>query len=128
MIHFYNNTDMDVVKMMIVKHQEEVEKEIVTIEGVKNTKIQWLLRTEDGMPNFQIRRFTMGKGGIVPLHTHDWEHEIYVLSGNGAILSEGGEVAVEKDYVAYVDGTKLHGFRNTGDENFVFLCMIPVEE
>ena len=108
--------------MNIVKAQKDVEKEIVEMEGASNTEIQWLLRKEEGMPNFEFRRFTMGKGGIIPLHTH----ELYFLSGRGALLSEEGETPVKKDDVAYVDGTKLHGFKNTGEEDFVFLCLIPV--
>jgi len=111
---------------IIVRHQSEVVKEIVTMEGVEGTEIQWLLQTGDGMPNFQMRRFTMAPGGIIPLHAHGWEHEVYFLSGKGALLTEDGEIPVEKDDVAYVEGNKKHGFKNTGDADFVFLCMIPV--
>lgn len=110
----------------IVRHQSEVGREMVSMAGVEGTEIQWLLRAGDGMPNFQMRRFTMAPGGIIPLHIHDWEHEVYFLSGKGALLTEDGEIPVEKDCAAYVDGTKRHGFRNTGEEDFVFLCMIPV--
>lgn len=112
----------------LVKHQADVAKEEVDYPGVIGTKIQWLLRKEDGMPNFQMRRFTMEPGGMIPLHSHDWEHEVFILSGRGALLREGGETPVEADDAAYVDGTKKHGFRNTGGEDFVFLCMIPVTE
>ncbi len=116
--------DMD----RLVRQQKDVIKEEVDYPGVIGTKIQWLLRQEDGMPNFQMRRFTMEKGGIIPLHSHDWEHEVFFLSGQGALLSEIGEIPVKADDAAYVDGSKNHGFRNTGDEDFVFLCMIPVTE
>jgi len=68
----------------------------------------------------------MGKGGVIPLHTHQWEHEVYFLSGKGALLAESGETPVKAGDAAFVDGTKEHGFRNTGDREFVFLCMIPI--
>lgn len=112
--------------MSIVKHEADVEKEEVTLEGVKNCKIQWLLREEEGMPNFQMRRITIEKNGSIPLHTHPWEHEIFFLSGEGVLLEEQKETLVRAGDVAYVDGTKLHGFRNPGKEEFVFLCMIPI--
>ncbi len=114
--------------MEIVRHQSDVVKEEVTLEGVKNCNIQWLLKTADGMPNFQMRRFTMGPGGIIPLHSHEWEHEVFVLSGKGELLNKDGGVPVEAGSVAYVDGVEPHGFKNTGSEDFIFLCMIPNEE
>jgi len=118
----------EVISVNIVKAQKDVEKELVEMEGALNTEIQWLLRKQEGMPHFELRRFTMGKGGVIPLHTHEWEHELYFLSGRGTLLSLEGETPVEKDDVAYVDGTKKHGFKNTGEEDFVFLCLIPVVE
>ena len=46
---------------------------------------QVLLGPEDGMPNFAMRRFVMGEGGGMPLHTNTVEHEQYVLAGRARI-------------------------------------------
>ena len=37
------------------------------------------------MPHFAMRRFTMGEGGGMPLHTNRVEHEQYVLAGRARV-------------------------------------------
>ncbi|MES0445310.1 MAG: hypothetical protein ABUJ92_02085 [Desulfobacterales bacterium] len=45
-----------------------------------------LIGKDDGANNFCMRIFELFKGGYSPLHSHDWEHEIFVYSGKGGIL------------------------------------------
>ena len=75
-------------------------------------------------PNFVMREFTVKRGGHTPLHRHAFEHEIYVLSGTGR--AEGDvEADLNPGDSAYVKSRDLHSFRNTGDEDFRFICVIP---
>ncbi|MBP9826144.1 MAG: cupin domain-containing protein, partial [Thermoanaerobaculia bacterium] len=62
-----------------VKRAEEVEKKVVA--AGKATEVQVLVGPGDGAPNFALRRFIMGEGGGMPLHTNLVEHEQYVLAG-----------------------------------------------
>jgi quercetin dioxygenase-like cupin family protein len=80
---------------------------------------------EDGAPNFIMRIFEVEPGASIPLHTHVWEHEIFVHSGKGAVLIEGGETPVEKDNVVFVPPNLVHGFANRGDELLRIICLIP---
>ena len=106
----------------------EVEEEVVEMEGVEKTTIQWLINEKAGAENFAMRRFTMKAQGIIPLHTHDWEHEVYVLKGKGTVLYEDQEQPVGENDVIFVPTGKDHGFRNDSEDDFVFLCLIPIKK
>ena len=54
--------------------------------GAKGVQVQWLLAQPEGAPNFALRRFTLEPNGQTPLHSHPWEHEVYVLQGGGAAV------------------------------------------
>lgn len=99
--------------------------EAVEMEGAKDVTVQWLLRKDHGVPNFEMRRFTVKKGGYTPYHQHDYEHEIYIMSGQGTMKYEGEEHALHPEDVIYVPANDWHQFRNTGDSDFVFMCLIP---
>ncbi|MCW4048127.1 MAG: cupin domain-containing protein [Candidatus Bathyarchaeota archaeon] len=94
-------------------------------EGVK---IRWLINEKQGAPNFAMRRFEVAPGGMTPYHTHDWEHEVYVLEGDAVAVSKDGETKIGPGSVVLVDPNEEHNFKNTGDKTFVFLCMIPLQK
>ncbi len=111
---------------MFVKSHEEVKAEEVKNEGAKNVYIQWLI-PPDKARTFAMRRFVIKKDGHTPLHKHDWEHEIFVLAGEGAIVDENkNEYPLKPGYFAYVKPNEIHQFKNVGNEDFIFLCLIPV--
>ena len=88
-------------------------------------KIRWLITEETGAPNFGMRQFTVEPGGSTPQHAHPWEHEVYILEGSGTILGGDEAEEFEAGAVVYVPSEELHQFRNTGDGELKFLCMIP---
>ena len=113
---------------MIAKSEKDVKADIVGEEGAKNVTIQWLIDSKIGAPNFAMRRFVVGKGGYTPLHSHDWEHEVFVLDGEGALVDgDGNEIPLKKDHFAFVPSNETHQFRNKGDGDFIFLCVIPIK-
>jgi len=91
-------------------------------EGVK---VRWLIAEETGAPNFAMRQFTVAPSGSTPQHTHPWEHEAFILEGTGTI--QGGEEVneIKAGDVVFVPPDELHQFRNTGDGELKFLCLIP---
>ena len=111
---------------MLVKNYKEIDIENVKDEGAKNVKIQWLIDEKVGR-TFAMRRFVIKKDGHTPLHRHEWEHEIFVLAGEGALVDENGnEHPLKPGNFAYVEPNELHQFKNKGNEDFIFLCMIPL--
>ncbi len=107
-----------------------VEKAKMPNVIVSDTYIQWLItREKDDAPNFAMRRFVMKPGGFIGLHDHPNEHEIFILSGEGVMFgADGVELKVRPGNFIFVPGDEPHGYRNDGDEDFVFLCLIPNPE
>lgn len=110
--------------MKIVK-SSTVLLEDVKIQGAVGTKMRWLISTQDKTPNFVMRLFELEKRGNTPLHNHNWEHEVYVLEGNGALKVDEIEYPLSADDVVYVEPNLKHQFINKGKEKLKFLCLIP---
>lgn len=91
-------------------------------EGVpaERTSIQVLVEG----PNFVMRLFTIEPGGHTPLHSHPWEHEVFVVSGSGVTAGE-----LEAEFSAgdalFVPAGEVHSFRNTGAEALRIICVVP---
>ncbi len=103
----------------------KVEAEEVNVEGAKNATIRWLISQKDNAPNFALRMFDVQPGGFTPYHSHDWEHEVFVLEGSGMLITEKEEIPFGKYGVIYVDPNMKHQFRNTEDTVLRFLCIVP---
>ena len=114
--------------MVYVSSVRETKIEDVHMDGVFDTRIQWLIDEKSGAKNFAMRRFVLAPGGVVNLHTHNWEHEVYILLGEGEVLTQEKNYEVKPGSVVYVEPDLPHGFKNTGSDEFVFLCMIPIKE
>jgi quercetin dioxygenase-like cupin family protein len=96
----------------------------VQMAGSANCKIQELLTEKNGAPNFAMRFFEIEPGGHTPQHSHPWEHEIYILDGEGEIRSN--EIVQFKSSDALlVPANTLHQFYNSGSKLLKFLCLIP---
>ena len=111
--------------MVYVTDIHRVERAEMKMDIVSGTYIQWMLDDRIGAKNFALRRFVIVPGGKVGLHTHPWEHEVYIISGRGSVLKEGGEETIGPDSAVYIEPGILHGFRNDSDEDLVFLCIVP---
>lgn len=92
-------------------------------EGVH---IRWLIDDKNGAPTFAMRHFIVEPKGHTPLHSHDWEHEVYILEGKGKIQYEQKEADISKGDAVFIEPNQLHQFRNTGDEPLKFICMVPL--
>ena len=123
----FTNKKPEAVNIMFKTNISEVQEEPVELEGVEKTYIQWLINEKAGADNFAMRRFIMKSQGIIPLHEHDWEHEIYILKGKGTVLYEDQEHSVVENNIIYVPPNKSHGFKNDSNNDFVFLCLIPIK-
>ncbi len=112
---------------MYVSHINKVKKEKVEMEGIKDVYIQWLISKEQGAENYAMRLFTVEPDGVIPKHEHPWEHEIFILEGRGIIGAGDVEKEVEAGNFAYIEPNVPHWYRNTGDGEWKFLCIIPMK-
>ena len=60
-----------------------------------------------------------------PRHTHDWEHEIYVLEGKGKVYIKDQWYEIAKDTAVFVPPNADHQIKNSSDEPLAFLCLVP---
>lgn len=95
------------------------------MEGAAGCRVRWLVGEQDQAPNFAMREFELDPGGHTPRHFHPYEHEIYVLQGEGAIVDGDQERPLRPGDVVYVAPDDVHQFRNTGKALFRMLCLIP---
>jgi len=109
---------------MRIRNAADVEA--VAVEaGAKGVCIQWLLDESAGAPSFAMRRFEIAPGGHTPLHTHPWEHEVYILAGRGSVYTEGEVVLLKPDDAVLVSPHEQHQFRAADDAALVLLCLVP---
>lgn len=110
---------------MIKKHRFDVCREVVDFPGAVDSYIQWIFSKYDDTRDMSMRCFTIEAGGSIPTHSHPWEHVMYVLQGNGEIFSDKENFAVSEGDAIFIPENEQHGYRNTGKNAFVFICIIP---
>ncbi len=110
---------------MKVQSHREVESKKVGMEGASGCQVRSLVGEADGAPNFAMRLFEVAPDGHTPRHSHPYEHEMYVLEGNGVVCEGDVEHPLTAGDVMYIAPNEVHQFRNTGSAPFKFLCLVP---
>jgi quercetin dioxygenase-like cupin family protein len=110
---------------MKVENYKSVEQQPVNMEGSHGCQVRWLLSERDGTPNFAMRQFEVAPGGYTPRHSHPYEHEVYVLEGEGVVFEGSTPHSLKAGDVVLVTPDEIHQFRNTGNAPLKFLCLIP---
>lgn len=116
--------------MPTIRNIDEVDARPVEMDGVKGASMAVMVGRSDGAPHFSMRSFAIDAGGHTPRHQHDYEHEVYVVSGGGEVLLEGAWHALKAGDTVYVPANTEHQFRvgaGAGDA-MRFLCIVPVEQ
>ncbi len=109
---------------MKVFHYRDVKAEDAE-EGASKLKVRWLITKDMGAENFAMRLFEMKPGGYSPLHSHPWEHEVFILEGEGLVVSEEEERKFRAGDVIFIPPNERHQLKNTGQKTVKFLCLIP---
>jgi quercetin dioxygenase-like cupin family protein len=110
---------------MRVQNYQDVDMKEVEMEGANGCRVRHLVGQVDQAPNFAMRQFEVAPGGHTPKHFHDYEHEVFVLEGEGVVVDGDQEQPLSSGDVVYVAPNDVHQFRNTGDSPMRFLCLIP---
>lgn len=96
--------------------------------GAIKTKVRWLITKEMGAKNFAMRLFEMEPSGYSHLHTHPWEHEVFILEGEGEVFDGKNGHHFASGGVVFIPPSELHQFRNKGTAILKFLCLIPYKK
>ena len=109
-----------------MKVQPFIQTPVQTVPNAEGVTIRWVIGKDDGAPNFAMRVIEVEAGCNTPYHTHDFEHEVYVLSGTGVVReADGSEKPIEEGSVVYVPPDEKHGFFNRGNDMLRFVCVVP---
>lgn len=111
---------------MLIRNIDEVERTPVAMPGVKDASMAVMVGRADAAPNFAMRQFEVVSGGHTPRHSHNYEHEVFIVSGTGTVFLEGEDRDVRAGDVVYVPAEEEHQFRANGDDPLRFLCMVPM--
>ena len=109
---------------MKIEHFTDTVAEAV--EGVPGVTVRWVVGEKDGAPNFAMRVFEVEPGHSTPYHKHAWEHEVFVLAGEGVVRREQGTVPIGSGSVVFVPGMEMHQFSSRDDTALRFICVVPV--
>jgi quercetin dioxygenase-like cupin family protein len=110
---------------MKVCHYEQVESQAVDMQGAEGCRVRWLIGSAEGAPTFAMRQFEVLPGGHTPRHSHPYEHEVFVLEGQGVVYEGDQPHPLRAGDVVYVKPDEVHQFRNTGSGSLKFLCLVP---
>jgi len=87
-----------------------------------------VINADDGAPSFCLRVFEVEPGSSTVSHEHPWEHEYFIYSGRGVVISEKGETPIAKDSVIFVPPDEHHSIANNSDELLRFVVATPIND
>ena len=111
---------------MLQRRADEMNPQPVDMEGAQGVSRLMLVGRADGAPNFAMRETIIEAGGHTPRHSHNFEHEVFILEGSGSVEDEGDFHDVRVGDVLFIAPGRVHQFTNTGQQPLRFLCMVPV--
>ena len=103
----------------------EIPEQGINTSYKPGVSIRYLILEEFGAPNFEMRYFELEKGMVTSLDLHDFEHEIFILKGQGKLFLEGEEYDLRPHDAVLIEGNEQHQLRQEGDGPFGFLCIVP---
>jgi len=115
------------VKVLIVLNCSDVEAKEAG-EGAVNVRMRWLISKDMGAENFAMRHIEIDPQGHSPLHSHPWEHEIFILEGEGVVTDGKEEKKVKEGDFIFIPPNGTHQTKNASQKTMELLCMIPYKE
>ncbi|BAB59356.1 hypothetical protein [Thermoplasma volcanium GSS1] len=104
-----------------VKSSEEVKGDVMDGGAV----IKWLITHKNGAKNYSMRLITVQKGKSTPHHHHDYEHEIFIISGKVKVkLGEQEYMAGQDDFI-FIPPNVEHGMN--AEEDTRMICIVPIK-
>ena len=108
---------------MRIRNYREIRAEPVVEEP--GLTVRWLVSDIEEQPEFAMRLYELQRGAATTPHAHHWEHQAFVLAGQGVVTGDEGECPLVVGDVVYIPPLERHQFINAGDEVLRFLMAFP---
>lgn len=112
---------------MKIQHYREIDP--LPVEGIEEATegltIRRVISEVDGATEFTMDVFEIEPGGHSAYHEHPWEHQIFVLSGEGSLVGSEGPVPFKPGDVIFIPPDEPHQIVNDGEALVEFVCLIP---
>lgn len=109
-----------------MKVESYTDTQALDFPNIEGVTIRWMVGRKDGAPNFAMRIIEVEPGKQTPFHSHDYEHEVFIVNGRGVIRDGNGEErSIQPGSVAYIAPNEEHGFYNLGEDVMRFICVVP---
>lgn len=107
-----------------LEHTEEVDLTPADLKGKGCLTVRWLLGEPEGAPNFEMRYFSLSGEISTDWHSHEWEHQVFVVAGKGKFRNSDGEIELQPGQALFVAPGEQHHFICSGVQ-FDFICVVP---
>jgi quercetin dioxygenase-like cupin family protein len=76
-------------------HYLDEDAEDMSEAGAKEIKLRTVIGEKDDVPNFYMRTISFEQGDRSPSHSHDDEHELFVINGSGTAEVDGETIRLK---------------------------------
>ena len=111
-------------------YMTDLTDESIVWKTPSGKKIHWLVTTEVGAPNFELRYIEIPPG--VPKSSsasHPHEHEVFIVKGRGILqgIQDGQpcEVDLRPGQAIFIPGGEDHQWLNPYEEPLGIICVVP---
>lgn len=87
--------------------------------------IRWLITHREGAENFSMRHIAIPKRSSTPYHSHDYEHEIFVIEGSLDVTIGDRKMPASRDDFVFIPPNVEHGM--TAREDTRIICVVPMK-
>ncbi len=90
-------------------------------EEVPGAAMREVITAADGAPNFTMRVIEVKPGASTPYHNHPWEHEVFVLAGEGVVKGGQKETRIKQGSIVFIPPDEQHNFTSSSEEPLCFV-------
>jgi len=110
---------------MKLKKLSEIEIRPYPSDKAKNATGRVAIGKADGAENYCMRLMEVHEDGNTAMHSHDFEHEVFVHCGKGKVFGNGEWSDIQPGDVVFIPANETHQFKCVGEEPLLFVCVIP---
>ncbi|MBD3307913.1 cupin domain-containing protein [candidate division KSB3 bacterium] len=126
----YNRPNNAMLRSAVAMYMTDISDERIMCQTRSGKKIYWMLTSEIGAPNFELRYIEIPPHvppSSLPSHPH--EHEVFIVKGKGVLQGEENgtpyEVELAPGQAIFIPGNEIHQWLNPSDEPLGIICVVP---